>query len=273
MFSPWYAWAGRASPQNHVCINVATYGPDGRFTMTDRGRAALRQTHDRLTVGPSSVTWTGTELVVEVNEMGALPRLGPVRGTITLIPEAVTSTEVLLTPDGRHTWRPFAPTARIKVDISPGHRWEGHGYFDANFGAAALEADFNFWTWGRFPMKDRALCFYDATRRDGTTLELGVEVLPDGRVNQIDPPPLTRFKPSAWRVRRETRSDDGHMPRQAAPMLDAPFYCRSQVTTRLFGEETTGVHEALDLDRFRSPWIKPMIAVRVPRRSGWTHPG
>ena len=143
------------------------------------------------------------------------------------------------------------------------------GYFDANAGQAALEADFSFWTWGRFPMKDRALCFYYATRRDGSTLELGVEVLADGTVNQIDPPPLTSFKPSGWRVHRETRADPGFTPRQAAPMLDAPFYSRSQVTTRLFGEETTGVHEALDLDRFRSPWLKPMIAVRVPRPAGW----
>jgi carotenoid 1,2-hydratase len=38
VFSPWYAWSGRRAPDNNVCINVATYGPGGRFTMTDRGR-------------------------------------------------------------------------------------------------------------------------------------------------------------------------------------------------------------------------------------------
>jgi carotenoid 1,2-hydratase len=53
-------------------------------------------------------------------------------------------------------------------------------------------------------------------------------------------------------------------------MLDAPFYSRSVVETRLEGELTQGVHEALDLTRFRSPLLKPMLAVRVPRRSGWT---
>ena len=41
VFSPWYRWSGRRDPENHVCLNVATYGPGGRFTMTDRGRAAL----------------------------------------------------------------------------------------------------------------------------------------------------------------------------------------------------------------------------------------
>jgi carotenoid 1,2-hydratase len=53
-------------------------------------------------------------------------------------------------------------------------------------------------------------------------------------------------------------------------MLDAPFYSRSVVHTQINGEVVTGVHEALDLDRFRSPFLKPMLAVRVPRRVGWT---
>ena len=52
-------------------------------------------------------------------------------------------------------------------------------------------------------------------------------------------------------------------------MLDAPFYSRSMVETVLDGETTVGVHEALDLNRFRSPWLKPMIALRVPRRRNW----
>jgi len=52
-------------------------------------------------------------------------------------------------------------------------------------------------------------------------------------------------------------------------MLDAPFYSRSAVRTQINGEETVGVHEALDLTRFRSPLLKPMLAVRVPRRKGW----
>jgi carotenoid 1,2-hydratase len=70
-------------------------------------------------------------------------------------------------------------------------------------------------------------------------------------------------------VRRETRADPGTVPRQVMGMLDAPFYARSVVRTRVNGEEVTGVHEALDLGRFASPLIKPMLAVRVPRRAGW----
>ncbi|MGY6535619.1 MAG: carotenoid 1,2-hydratase [Pararhodobacter sp.] len=269
VFSPWYRWSGRRNPQNHVCINVATYGPGGRFTMTDRGQAALRQTPDRLQVGPSALQWTGSQLIVTVDEIGAPPMVTPVRGTVTLTPHAVFDETVALTPDGRHIWRPFAPIARVEVGLSQGHNWQGHGYFDANFGTAALEADFRFWTWGRFPHRGGATCFYDATRMDGSTLQTALHFTPDGRVEPVRAPPLTRFRRSLWAVRRETRADPGFRPHQVMNMLDAPFYSRSQVRTRIAGEETTGVHEALDLRRFASPLLKPMLAVRVPRRAGW----
>ena len=71
VFSPWYKWSGRKVPQNNVCINVATYGPGGRFTMTDRGSSALQQSKYSLTVGPSSMIWDEVEksLVISINEV------------------------------------------------------------------------------------------------------------------------------------------------------------------------------------------------------------
>ena len=53
-------------------------------------------------------------------------------------------------------------------------------------------------------------------------------------------------------------------------LLDAPFYSRSVVQTHLGGEDVQGVHEALDLTRFRNPLLKPMLALRVPRRANWS---
>ena len=93
----------------------------------------------------------------------------------------------------------------------------------------------------------------------------------DGRAEAIELPPLTPFARSRWTVRRETRADAGYRPRQVLPMLDAPFYTRAAVRTRINGEDSTGVHEALDLDRFASPFLKPMLAVRGPRRAGWRY--
>ncbi|MCK0151289.1 carotenoid 1,2-hydratase [Marivita sp. S6314] len=271
VFSPWYRWSGRKNPENHVCINVATYGPGGRFTMTDRGQSALRQSTDRFTVGPSSMRWVNGQLIIDVNEISGPPLISRVRGTLTVTPSAITQVELPLTQDGAHIWRPFGPVSRIDVDLdAPGWQWTGHGYFDANFGTRALEEDFSYWTWGRYPAKGGSTCFYDATRLDGSELDAGFHFTPEGKASEIPLPPQLEFKRSLWAVRRETRGDRGCKPRQVMNMLDAPFYSRSMVRTRLDGEDTVGVHEALDLTRFRSPLLKPMLAVRVPRRKNWS---
>jgi carotenoid 1,2-hydratase len=269
VFSPWYGWSGRTEPADNCCMNVATYGRGGgRFAMTDRGRSALRLEDDAISIGPSRMAWTGSELVIDVEERGAAFRFGRLKGRVTLRPDAITSVEVPLTPDGTHVWRPFSPSSRIEVDLGDGFRWSGHGYFDSNFGTRSLEDDFRLWTWGRFPTEAGATVFYDAERRDGTHLEAAI-AFENGTAREIEAPPRTPFARSRWQVRRETRADRGFLPRQVMSMLDAPFYSRATVRTRIHGHETTGVHEALDLDRFRSPLMKPLVAVRVPRRARW----
>ena len=42
----------------------------------------------------------------------------------------------------------------------------------------------------------------------------------------------------------------------------------NSIKTKIKGEEVEGVHEALDLNRFANPLIKPMLALRVPRKRG-----
>jgi carotenoid 1,2-hydratase len=238
--------------------------------MTDRGRSALRRTPDSLTVGPSAMHWTGDALQIDIDEVASPPLISRVRGHITLRPSAITAVELPLTPDGAHVWRPFAPTARINVALeAPGWHFDGHGYFDANFGVRPLEQDFSYWTWGRYPTAGGATCFYDADRRDGTTLAAAVGFDPDGTARMVAAPPRTPFRRSNWALRRETRADEGVMPRQIKPMLDAPFYNRAVVETQIDGEIVQGVHEALDLNRYASPLLKPLLAVRVPRRARW----
>ena len=85
----------------------------------------------------------------------------------------------------------------------------------------------------------------------------------------MDAPPRTPFKRTLWALRRETRADAGVTPRQIKAMLDAPFYSRSVVETQVNGEVVQGVHEALDLNRYAQPLLKPMLACRVPRRAKW----
>ena len=243
----------------------------GRFTMTDRGRTALRQTPDILTVGPSSIRWTGDQLVIDIDEISSPPIISRVRGRITLTPIALTNVELPLTADGAHIWRPFAPTSRINVNLeAKGWQFDGHGYFDANFGTRPLEDDFSYWTWGRFPTSAGSTCFYDATRRDGTKLNAAMAFGSDGTAQHIKAPTPVPFKRSLWALRRETPADKGTIARQIKPMLDAPFYNRSVVETTVNGETVQGVFEAVDLNRYASPLLKPMLACRVPRRARWT---
>ncbi len=272
VFSPWYRWSGRSDPTDNVCINVVTYGRGGRWAMTDRGRAALRLTEDTMVVGPSSLHWDGARLTIDLDEIST-PHAQRLRGSITVTPSAITSVEVPLTDDGAHVWRPFAPVAGIEVDIDrPGWSWSGHGYIDANFGTRALEADFDYWTWGRFPTPGGAVAFYDAVRRDGSELSVALRFGTDGTCERVEPPPMQSFRRSNWLVKRRTRCDAGHAPRQVKAMLDAPFYNRCAVETVIDGARSVGVYEALDLKRFRGPWLMPMLAVRVPRRAGWRFP-
>lgn len=238
--------------------------------MTDRGRSALRQGPTRLEIGPSSVTWNGTSLLIDIDEISAPPVISRVKGRIRVTPSAITDRELLLTPDGAHIWRPFAPVSEISVDLdAAGWRWDGHGYFDANFGTRALEEDFSYWTWSRYPARGGSTCFYDATRLDGTELSAGIHFACDGTAHEIPLPPRRPMRRSLWAVKRETRGDKSCFPQQVMNMLDAPFYSRSMVQTELDGVACTGVHEALDLVRFRSPLLRPMLAVRVPRRPFW----
>ena len=238
--------------------------------MTDRGESALRQTASRLEIGPSKMRWDGAQLVIDIDEVSGPPLINRIKGQIRVVPTALTSVELPLTPDGAHIWRPFAPTSRIEVDIDrPGWQWSGEGYFDANFGTRALEEDFSYWTWGRFPTPKGATCFYDATRLDGSELAAAYRFDRAGTTEPIPLPPKVKMRRSLWAVKRETRADAGVTPRTKLNMLDAPFYSRSAVETQLDGTRTTGVHEALDLTRFRNPLLKPMLAMRVPRRASW----
>ena len=106
-------------------------------------------------------------IIIKVNEISSLPLISKLKGTITLKPSGITNVELPLTKEGTHIWRPFAPTAEIEVNLNkPEWQWTGHGYFDANFGTRALEQDFDYWTWGRFPLGKGTSCFYDLELRN-----------------------------------------------------------------------------------------------------------
>lgn len=276
MFSPYYAWArrrGPAAPQNHVAVNAVLYRPNSsslgqrgkRWAMTERGAAALHTSSHRLQIGPSALAWDGTTLTITLDEV-ALPLPRKIRGTIRVLPAAITPRTFTLDAAGRHRWSPLAPVSRVEVALDqPSLRWSGPGYFDTNEGDAPLEQDFRHWDWCRAPQAEGATILYNAARRDGSDQALALRIDRAGTVAEMPVLPAAPLPRTLWRMAQSTRADAGHPPQLRARLEDTPFYARSVIDTRLYGLGGPAVHEALSLDRFRRPWTQVMLPFRIPR--------
>jgi carotenoid 1,2-hydratase len=266
VFSPYYGWSGRGDPLNHCAVNVALYGPrNQRWTMTERGRKAVTRAPDQLAIGPSALSWQGSALTIAVDEV-AVPSFARIRGAIRLEPTVFNAQSFPLDAGGGHVWRPIAPAARVSVALSaPDLRWSGNGYFDMNAGHEPLEAGFAHWTWTRAALSRGSAILYEAERRRGGPLSLGLRFDKSGRCERLEPPPIARLPRTRWRMARETRADESRA-RIERTFEDTPFYARSLVSSRLFGESVVAMHESLSLDRFANPLVRLMLPFRMPRR-------
>ena len=266
VFSPYYKLSGRRNPENHCAINVSLNGPRGSaWAMTERPRHRVLRDADTFVVGPSGMQWDGDTLVIDIAEISA-PLPYRVRGTVRVTPEMIGTTAFALDPEGRHRWHPVAPRAHVEVAMKrPDMCWSGDGYFDSNFGDEPLEAGFNDWHWSRAHLKKDVAVLYEGRRRDGTPFDLALKFDRQGRWHDVVQPAAARLPRTGWLVERATRADAGHTPRVIKTWIDAPFYARSALATRLFGEEVQAVHESLSLGRFRSPIIQSMLPYRMPR--------
>lgn len=234
--------------------------------MTERGRGSLQRSPSALVIGPSSLSWDGTALTVEIDEV-AVPLPARLRGRVRLYPDALTEHAVDLDVDGRHRWWPMAPCARVEVALErPALTWSGAGYFDTNTGDEPLERAFTTWNWSRAALRDGAAILYDVNRRGGGRLGVAIRCDRSGAVEEFDAPPMVDLPATLWRVPRATRVDPGRAASVRETLTDAPFYARSVLSTQLLGEAATAVHESLSLDRFQAPWVQMMLPFRMPRR-------
>jgi carotenoid 1,2-hydratase len=269
VFSPYYAAArrrGPADPRHHVALNVALYGERRAWTMTERGRARLLVGPAQMAIGPSVLEWRNGALRIDIDEVTA-PVPARLRGTVRVLPAALTDHVYRLDGAGRHRWRPLAPTAQVEVSLQqPALRWHGTGYLDGNDGDASLEDDFRCWTWSRTSRADGpTTVLYDVARRDGAATSLALRFDAGGRAEAIAAPPTAILPPSGWRIARTTRSDG--RAEVIRTLEDAPFYARSLLQTTLGGEPVAAMHESLDLDRFRRRWVQALLPFRMPRRA------
>ncbi|MFL0670042.1 MAG: hydroxyneurosporene dehydrogenase [Erythrobacter sp.] len=271
MFSPYYKRSGRSDPLNHSSLNVALYGPQARWTMTERGRSAVSRDERNLVIGPSAVRWDGESLEITIEERDKRlfnPFQRRVTGVVRVFPEALNPVAFALDPASNHVWHCLAPVARIEVEMtSPAVSWQGRAYLDHNRGREPLEAGFRTWHWSRAHMREGAVVCYEGERADGSLFASALRFGADGAPEPVDLPPVAQLPRSKWRLARATRSDIG-VARVRRTWEDTPFYARSELASRFAGEEVIAVQESLDMQRFASPLVQFMLPYRMPRKRG-----
>jgi carotenoid 1,2-hydratase len=160
-----------------------------------------------------------------------------------------------------------APLAHLQVDLDePRVRFSGSGYHDANLGGEPIEDGFHSWTWSRSLGARACTVLYDVHRRDGGRASFGRLFREGAPAEDIAAPRLQRLRPTRWLLSRRTRTDAGARARIVRSLEDAPFYARTLIETTLAGERTLGMHESLDLDRFRNTWVQRMLPYKILHR-------
>ena len=240
-FSPSYGRArarGVASALSFCSMNVALYATKGPSAWAFRERAVREsaRTETDLTIGASTMRWDGDRLVVDLDER-TVPFGTRLRGRVVIHPEARSGLELPIEERGEHLWWPVAPLARIEVDLpSPGVRFSGHGYHDANAGQVPVESSFVDWSWSRARTEEGGAAHLRSVvhqRRRAQRSRFASR--PSGRVERLEGLVTAPLARTGWGLTRTTRVDPGHGGRVVRSLEDGPFYSRALVETRLGG--------------------------------------
>jgi carotenoid 1,2-hydratase len=117
----------------------------------------------------------------------------------------------------------------------------------------------------RFSRATSSVVCYEGIRRDGRGFASALRFGADGVPHEEEAlPPVAPLPNTLWQMERKTRADRGHAS-VIRTWEDAPFYARSTLSSRLFGEPVVAVQESLDLDRFSSPIVQFMLPYRIPQ--------
>jgi carotenoid 1,2-hydratase len=269
VFSPYYARARRRAqtgPMNHCAFNVALYGRRAeRWAMTERGVRQVARNTNGLAIGPSSMRWDGSALEIEIHERCA-PIPWPLRGRIRIHPSGLAKRSFAL--DSRRE----ASVAADRTECAGGSClleprlqmvWDRVLGLESRHRAAG--GAFRDWTWSRVASGGSTVVLYDVSERERARTSLALQFAPSGEVISIPTPSPCRLPASGWRINRHTRADPQYPVRVLKTLVDAPFYSRTLLETRVAGVEGRSIHESLDLDRFRSPWVQCLLPFRMPR--------
>lgn len=271
VFSPYYKKSGRNIPLDHSCLNIALYGRKGaRWVMTERGVADTTQQRDTLSIGPSAMRWDKDRLIIDIEERDirlGIPWRRRVKGQIILHPEMLNHRAFTLDPKGRHHWQAIAPRARIEVKMdAPEIAWKGSGYLDSNHGSEPIENGFKSWHWSRAHVAKQVAVIYEGTRRDGSEFASALRFDASGTPQEDELPLVAPLPLTWWGMSRQTRADRGHAS-VIKTWEDSPFYARTAVAARMYGEPVTAIQESISLNRLVNPVIQFMLPYKMPRET------
>lgn len=265
VFSPYYKRArarGDADPLAFSAANVALYTPSGdAWALTEVPSA--RRSARALEIAGSRFAWTDRGLSFTFSERTS-PWRRPLAGEVEVTFDRAHGVPVAIDRAGRHTWWPIVPHARATVSVpTHGARFSGSAYVDANRGCEGLEERIDAWSWSRVATGERTVITYDVCERDADPRVATFAFDRDAR--PVDPPVLARrdVAVTRWGVRRPHRAAGD--VRLVRTLEDTPFYARSLIEERVDGQIARGVHESLDLCRFRRGWVQHLLGYRMSR--------
>ena len=272
-FSPRYARAralGPAAAEDFCAVNVALRGPGvSAWVMTEWPRARVRRDAHRLRIGASEWLQQERGLALSLDELTApFPRLRrrPLSGLVVLTPLAAGGSPRALDAHARHRWYPLAPVARAVVDIDVGRgvRFAGTAYHDANAGDDPLANGFRRWSWSRLSGPADTIVSWDLEARHGAPAHFASRFGADGEAAALAGP-LRHLPRTGWGLRPRARWPGAVEP--VRRLESAPFYARHLVQARTDPDRVArvGVHEELDLERFRAGWVRGLLPFRVRR--------
>jgi carotenoid 1,2-hydratase len=277
VFSPYYKRARNKSavdPLQHCSLNVALYGANNVWCMTERHREDVELQPDYMRIGPSSLSYTRSDnhtgrLTINIEERAApIPRR--VKGQITVDIQLQTDAQFTLDDNGRHHWWPAGPNSQVSVQMErPFTQWTGNAYVDMNQGDQPIENDLQYWCWSRFRTASGTQIHYDVFNTDSQLSgnpdkAIAVHIGTNSDVQPIKPSTLHELPRSGWRMRRHARSD-ASVPKIISALEDTPFYTRSAVRTGVNQHSVNGINESVSLTRFNNPIVQTMLRFRMPR--------
>jgi carotenoid 1,2-hydratase len=270
VFSPYYKKSGRDIPVDHSCLNIALYGKGARWVMTERGAGDTRQERDCLQIGPSAMRWDKDRLIIDIEERDirlGIPWRRRVKGQIILTPELLNDRSFKLDPKGHHHWQAIAPRAVVEVKMQqPDISWKGSAYLDSNHGSEPIENGFQSWHWSRAHVAKQVAVIYEGKRRDGSHFASALRFDSSGTPTEVELPLVAPLPLTYWAMERQTRADRGHAS-VIKTWEDSPFYARTALSARLWGEPVVAIQESISLDRLINPVVQFMLPYKMPRET------